>query len=244
MKDNHSSLVSRDDNFVYPLSPIIGVFMSSRIWRSGFLIMVLGIGASLGAWYIYAKPSDAKETGGKQESSRQLLLPGKPIEEKGFSIDVPKNWRRFKPGERGSRVLHLVGDGMGLPPVDEKGGPLQVGLSVERFQVEESVETRVDHLKVEASHAPGRVLIGEIETEPIKLNGGVDGTMIYTTFEKAPNRKSFYEKLVVADPTGGTWVVTGWIVASPNSTLPRLGSALEKRLGSYVKSFQCSGEQK
>ena len=174
---------------------------------------------------------------------REMLPPaGKPVEASGIRLAVPEGWGRFTALEQGSRVVHLVGDGKGLPAVDERGGPLQVGLSIERFAGDATVDARVESLTAESKAAPGRTLVGQVETETVKLAGGADGRMMYVTFDKGRGRKSFYEKLVVADPRGGTWVVTGWIVASADSTLPRRGSVLEKRLLPYVQSLTVPGK--
>ena len=200
--------------------------MCPDVSRTGFAIFLLAIGSLAIA---------------SQACAQNLLPPGKPVAERTFTIDVPKDWSRFKPAETGTRSIYLIGDGHGVSPLDETGRPLQVGLSVERFPNDQSVQARVDLLKAETLQAPGRKLIGEVVIEAAKLKDGQDGTLMYSRFDKAPNRKSLYEKFIVADPKAGTWVVTGWIVTGPDSTLPLRDSALEKRINSYVKSFRPRG---
>jgi hypothetical protein len=135
--------------------------------------------------------------------------------------------------ESESTILHLIGDGMGLSPFDERGGPLRTGLSVERIAGRSAAA-----LTAELERASGRKLLRPVEKEEVELGGGARGTVLYTTFKKDGGGKGLYEQLVVADPREGAWLVTFWIVASTDSRLPARGSELEARLAWYLRSFE------
>ena len=199
-------------------------------------VVLLGFAAALILRLILA-PAAEDPVGDETDAPRELLPAGDLVESSGIRIRMPEGWRRAKELETPSRLFHFVGDGRGLSAFDEKGGPLQIGLSVERFPNDKSVEARIEALKREVKVAPQRTVIGDVETAEVKLDGDRKGTMLYAIFDKDGRRKSFYEILIVPHPQSGTCVVTGWIVASRDSTLPRRGSVLEKRLAAFVQSI-------
>lgn len=165
-------------------------------------------------------------------ASPELLPPGMVIEKAGARIRTPRGWQRHKDLEMGPHLIHLVGDGVGIPPVDDRGSPLQAGLAVERFTDEAA------SLVARLESASARRRMGEMEREAVELAGGLRGTVLYSTLARDDGRKSFYEQLVIADPQKGTWLVTAWIVGSADSLLPTRGSALEQRLATFVRSFE------
>src|SRR5687768_16364727 len=89
------------------------------------------------------------------------------VKDADFAVAVPTGWRdNFRAPPR--FAMFRNGDGIGVPMTDEAGEPLQVGLTIERFRTEKSVDNILDDLEQAAKSVPQLQLIGKQTREPMK----------------------------------------------------------------------------
>jgi len=152
----------------------------------------------------------------------------------GGSIAVPKEWRSL-PVPIG---LFRVGDGIGVPAVDETGEPLQIGMSVQKFGVaKESLQEMASTLSDAAKNAPNLEPAGKEIVEPIKLADGTNALLLTFEFIKEGSRRSLQMKLVTKDAGNVVWIASAHLVGGKNSGWPKPGSSLAKWLAAHLTSL-------
>ena len=159
----------------------------------------------------------------------------------GGRIAVPRGWRNLdslKP------PLYRQGDGIGMvPPTDETGSPLQIGISVERHAATAQTvqEVAADLVEV-AKHLRNLELLRH-DVETLQLTDGTDAVLLKVQFLKEASRRSLQMKLVAKDEDATVWIVTGHVVGGGESTWPTPGSALAKWLAAHITSFTLDGKK-
>ena len=159
------------------------------------------------------------------------------VKDKDFAVAVPAGWRdNFRAPPR--FVMFRNGDGIGVPTTDETGEPLQVGLTLERFRTDKSVDDVLKDLEAAAKSVPQLQLIGEQKREQVKLADGADAVLLTTEFIKQGKRHSLQLKLVAKNAeTSNAFIVSSYAVGGKSSTWPTPASALTKWLRGHVTSF-------
>lgn len=155
-----------------------------------------------------------------------------------FSVAVPRGWRRF-PLPAASRPLHLIGDGIGLPALDDTEQPLQAGFMVERFAAtEEPAATGAKENLNGLKTSPLFEILGEPTVQEVKLSDGTPAALLTVEFlRKDKNRKSHFMKLFAKDQNSVGWVVTAFLVAGKDSQFATKHPEIPRRLKAQVLSF-------
>jgi hypothetical protein len=165
------------------------------------------------------------------------------VREKDFGIVVPTGWRNF-PRPMGTMRLHLTGDGVLVPIVDETGAPLQLGLTVEKFaNSKETLQEGIDALTKTAKAQPALTLVGKESVEAVTLKDGTMAMVLTTEFLKERTRHSLYLKMVAKDAAGNGFVVTGFLVGGRESKWPTKESRMAQWVRAMVESFVLDGEK-
>ena len=134
-------------------------------------------------------------------------------------------------------VLFRQGDGIGVPPVDETGSPLQIGLTVERFpNTKQSPKEGAEALLKNAKRS-GRLELVSNAMEDITLADGTTAVLLTTEFIKEKHRRSLQMKLVTKDKDGNGWVTSAFLVGGKDSQWPTKDSAPATWLKAHVISF-------
>jgi hypothetical protein len=110
-------------------------------------------------------------------------------------------------------------------------------MEVEHYTAKETIEDRIKILTEDARTAPQRTLAAEPIIENVQLADGTKASLMIVEQIKQGGRRSLYMKLLVQDEAGTTWAITGWIVASRDSFLPKKDSGLAKMMMSFLQSF-------
>jgi hypothetical protein len=153
-----------------------------------------------------------------------------------YAIAVPLGWRDFRQVPR-RFVLFRQGDGIGVPPIDETGAPLQVGLTIEKFRSGMSAKEGAAELEAAARAAPQLELIGEPKQEPITLADGTEAILLISDFVKEGHRHSLQLKLLATDARANAWVVSAFAVGGKESAWPSPSSALGRWLRAHLITF-------
>jgi ankyrin repeat protein len=157
-----------------------------------------------------------------------------------FCLIIPRGWRQATSDIQlmhPNIQLYLSGDGIGVPPVDETGEPLQIGLSVEKTYVQGSLEERATNL-VNSFHVDPRLeLFGKEHREWLELSDGTPALLLTTEFIKDSYRHSIHMKMLLTDQYDISWVVGGWVVGGKESRVPTEESELTQWLRTYILSF-------
>lgn len=159
----------------------------------------------------------------------------KTVRRPEFGIIVPGKWT--DDGEFGTMKLYMVGDGRGFPVI-EKGNPIQVGLSVDKYVNDtQSFDDFVTELSANITSDRRLEIIEKDIIKSIKLADGTEGSILVILMKKFPRRQRVQIKLVARKNATECWVVTGWIVGGEKSEIAKMGSPEMKRLLDYIKSF-------
>lgn len=154
----------------------------------------------------------------------------------GASLAVPKSWRTMD-GMGGTKLLR-IGDGIGLPPVDEIGGPLQVGIAGKQHGSYSSLEQLVTELANEMSKDPKVEKVLNRKEESVQLCGNQMGSFVQVQFDKGgTERRSLYQQVAMIDRNGVGWSIAAFIVASRESRLTQSSSELAQALAVWPKSL-------
>jgi hypothetical protein len=171
-------------------------------------------------------------------AGRPAFLPETEIlVENQFTLSVPKGWRSQKSLLSSNMLLFMLGDGKGLPALDENGSPLQVGITVERFATEETLDEGIAALVKAAKQASQLRIAAEPTVEETQLRGKTRAKVLTTEFIKPSGRRSLQLKVCLKGRESDAWVVSGWVVAGERSVLPKPDSDLAKRLRALLKTF-------
>lgn len=204
-----------------------------------------------GTWYFHGAPTPGyASTGPWSATSQRPSYPkaehpaatGWTVASAGTAkIAVPEGWR-IVDGIQPAMLIYRQGDGEGVPAADETGAPLQIGLSVERFEPQQdSTDVIAKDIANRASANRDWKLNGPELTEAVVLSDESRATLITTGFFKGADRRSFYLKLVAKGRNHEVWVVTGYIVAGTNSALATRNSPLAVWLRAHVVSLTLNG---
>jgi hypothetical protein len=164
--------------------------------------------------------------------------PWSVMHEKEFSIAVPSDWHKLEfPSFK--TVLHLTGDGKGLPHLDETGSPLQTGMSIERFQnVRQTPEEGSAFMLRNLRADPNMEIIGEPKVESVQLSDGTHAVLQTTEFFRTDkHRRSYHMKLIAEDANKVGWVVVGWTVGGKESSMTEQKARHVQRLRAHLLSF-------
>lgn len=155
----------------------------------------------------------------------------------GGKIAIPKGWRDFR-GIRPPMIIYRIGDGIGIPLVDETGAPLQMGMTVDEIKAAKgSAGEIMEGLVKEAKRAPRLEMVGEAAVEDVALADGTAGKLLTAEFIKEGRRRSLQMKLVAKDGQGTAWIVTGFLVGGKGSEWPKPGSRHAKWLRAHLASL-------
>ncbi|OAI47669.1 hypothetical protein AYO44_09225 [Planctomycetaceae bacterium SCGC AG-212-F19] len=154
-------------------------------------------------------------------------------------VALPKNWPDMKKIGGPRMLLYRQGsDTPGVPPLDDTGAPLQMGMSVEKFPKEkQSLREVMDALVKGAKSAPQLEMVGQETVEALKLADGTEALLLTVEFIKEKRRRSLQMKLVVKGADNDTWVVSGFLVGGKDSKTPTPGSNRAKWLRAHLTSF-------
>jgi hypothetical protein len=155
----------------------------------------------------------------------------------GFALIVPRGWRSFD-RPPGRMKLHLTGDGIGVPMVDETGAPLQIGMTVECFpNTKDAPADGAAALVKNAKRNPRMELVGKETTEKVTLADKSEGLLLVMEFIKDGSRRSLQMKMLVKDSKDNGWVVSGFLVGGKESKWPTHNGVLIAWLKSHMTSF-------
>lgn len=153
------------------------------------------------------------------------------IDRASFSMAVPTSWT-VRDGFAGEDSIHRVGDGIGLPAVDEGGAPLELGLMVERMGGSD-LSTAVELLRKELVRAHGDATVRD---EAVALCGGREGVLLTADFA-AGGRHTLNQTLVGVDAEGAPWKANIYIHTGPQSRLSTAGGELAPTLRPWLLTF-------
>lgn len=152
-------------------------------------------------------------------------------------VAIPKGWGDFR-GIRPPMIMHRVGDGQGVPPVDETGAPLQIGMTAVKLPVAKGTAGEVmEGLVEEAKHAPRLEMVGEAKVEDLALADGTAAKLLTAEFIKEGRRRSLQMKLVAKDDRGTAWIVSGFLVGGKESRWPTPEGKYARWLRAHLASF-------
>jgi hypothetical protein len=158
-------------------------------------------------------------------------------------LAIPKGWHNFR-GIRPPMIIYRIGDGIGIPLVDETGAPLQMGMTVvKRLAAKGSATEIMDGLVEEAKQAPRLELVGEATVEDVTLADGTTAKLLTAEFIKEGRRRSLQLKLVAKDGQGTAWIVSGFLVSGKESQWPKPGSKYAGWLRAHVASLSLDAEK-
>ena len=161
--------------------------------------------------------------------------PQEIIKADDFAIASPRGWREnFRAPPQ--FVTFRQGDGIGVPKVDETKVPLQVGLTVERFRTNKSLDDIAADLDRAAKTVIGLKPIGERQQEKLKLADGADALLITTEFMRE-GRHTLQLKLVAKNAQSNAFIVSAYAAGGKDSTWPTPASALAQWLRGHVLTF-------
>lgn len=180
-------------------------------------------------------PAEKPEGGDKEKPDD-----GKPFEIVRFDaagLAVPKGWR-VQPTASRQMLAARIGDGIGVPAVDETGEPLRIGVTVERFRAgKDSLDFGIEQL-VKAAKANRRLeIVGQESIEKLKLADATEAALVSMEFINEKSRRSLQLKLLVKDDKDKAWIVSGFLVGGKESKLPTAKSELAQWLRSIVLTF-------
>ena len=157
-------------------------------------------------------------------------------------IAVPRGWRALE-GLTG-KLLYRQGDGIGMvPPVDETGAPLQIGMVVDKFEsTKESVAEIVNGLVAQAGN-DRRLQLVRKETAEVRLADGTKAMLLRTELLKEKTRRSVQLKLVAKDAESNVWIASAHVVGGKESGWPQIGSTLVKWVEAHLTSFTLDGKK-
>jgi hypothetical protein len=154
-----------------------------------------------------------------------------------FAVAVPDGWEEVPPPD-GHVQLMRVGDGVGIPPIDEFGQPLQAGIIVEKRQGDFAdgsalADTLLAGLEgdesVELTAPPAR-------SEMI-LCDGTPAEFVVVGFQRpGEQRKSLFTQ-VFAGENGEGWIASGYLVSGPLSGVTEPDSLAATWMASHTMSF-------
>ncbi len=161
--------------------------------------------------------------------------------EKG-RIAVPKEWRDMDAFT--GKALYRQGDGMGvIPPVDDTGEPLQIGMVIEKQDpTKESIEKIMDDVLAGAK-GDSRLALVRKDITKIKLADGTDALLLRAEFLKSQTRRSYQMKLVAKDAASNVWIASAHLVGGKDSEWARPGSTMAKWLEAHLTSFTLDGKK-
>jgi hypothetical protein len=159
------------------------------------------------------------------------------------SLAVPKGWRSFD-GIRPTMVIYRQGDGIGVPMADETGGPLQIGITAERFPAsEEPLDAIAAETAKGAENDPRLKRAKKDLSETVTLSDQTSAIFTAGEFIKSSTRRSLQMKLFTKAPDGSVWVVSGYIVGGKDSTWPTHDSPLATWLRAHLVSLTLTGKE-
>lgn len=155
-----------------------------------------------------------------------------------YAVAVPDGWHDVAP-PADNVVLLRVGDGIGIPPIDEHGEPLQAGMIVERREGEfENAEQITNLLLSELTDDPAAELIGEPVRTEIALCDDTPAEFVAVAFNRpAERRKAVFTQVFAIDEAKDGWVASGYLVSGPDSAVTDMESLATTWLASHVLSF-------
>jgi hypothetical protein len=165
----------------------------------------------------------------------------------GYVIAVPKSWpQQAIPG---TANLTFVGDGIAAPAKDEKGGPIQVGLSIEpgalattdspaviAKQDQQKAAKQAPQTILYTNQAQSKVLSSELVPK-LKLSDGAEAAFTRTLMLSLGHRRNLQLKLFAKDKKSRCIVVTAWITTSVQSGFPNKSKDLERLLKAHLTSL-------
>lgn len=162
----------------------------------------------------------------------------------GFAMAIPDGWLEMDPPDDSVKMVR-IGDGIGIPPVDEQGQPLQAGFVVETHPGPyEDPKQLAEELIATLKSDDGARIQGEPYVRDIVLCDGSPAEFVAVEFERpAQARKSLFTQVVSADDEGNGWVTSGYVVTGEESQVSSQESMAAAWLASHVLSF-CHDEAK
>ena len=156
-------------------------------------------------------------------------------------VAVPKGWRNMD-GIENTMPVYRLGDGIGVPVVDETGAPLQIGLVVEKLPpAKKSTEALAREAVKDAMKDPRLQLVGKESVESVTLSDQTTATLETTEVIKAGSRRKLQMQLYAKDSRGQVWVVTGFLVGGKTSQWPTPRSRLGAWLRAHIVSLTLTG---
>ena len=156
----------------------------------------------------------------------------------GFALVVPHGWRSMNYLATGPRKLHLSGDGVAAPELDETGHPLRIGVVVEKGpQTSDTLAARADYLVRTARANPALRFVGEAQTDMVELSDGTEALLLTMELIKKGYLRSLQMRLLARDQASHGWTVRAFVTGGKDSAQPVADSDLGRIVRGHVTSF-------
>jgi hypothetical protein len=155
-----------------------------------------------------------------------------------FVIAIPDGWRELTVPDEAVQLLR-VGDGIGIPPLDEYGAPLQAGFVVEKVPgIFPTPEALADELLGQLDADPSAHLIGPPMRRGIALCDGRPAEFVAVEFvREGEERKSLFTQVLTSDDEGVGWATSGYLITGADSHVSTMDSLAATWMAAHALSF-------